>query len=517
MSALDWSADKLKAKKEEEKKRQLAEFNKEREQRKKEQQQEGASGTATGAKIGGGTVFATPASAITSSREAAPKSILLRIRTQFGTWKIENVNIYSTFGDLRKRIETEQNTKLFNNLFYKDITKTVSFTDDIILSKAGLSNADMLFITADENFTAKPVHVEKKIVGGNIVMQEHEEVANKVGFRPGLLSLRSMKMQWKLHELNALDDRYTFRFENLKKSDSYQCKADFDFNVQGNSFATYAMSIDFRKIRVAYLYGTFTEGNTAHVECLYEPPQEGDEFSFRILEDPKQAEVDKIAGYLKIRKVGWIFCHPPRAKDFMLSHWEVLQAAEEQLFAANGVEDTPFVTMRCTIGEQGPEVSAVRVSKLCMAMAAEGAILPSSKGNAALNFCDVHPTFTAIVETKPTKEINNFLFLSNVPINGFDSKEASKFLHNFPPANRPERPQTQADLKKELMKARRGTTKGWTYNDVLYDFNLLLFLSDSMGDDMADICDRLINRRPIVDPTNPDDGYGLLFNALLDM
>jgi nuclear protein localization protein 4 homolog len=48
------------------------------------------------------------------------------------------------------------------------------------------------------------------------------------------------------------------------------------------------------------------------VECIYEPPQETTDTSFTLLDDPKADRVTALAGLLGLRKVGWIFAHPPR-------------------------------------------------------------------------------------------------------------------------------------------------------------------------------------------------------------
>jgi hypothetical protein len=46
----------------------------------------------------------------------------------------------------------------------------------------------------------------KKIAAdGTIVNKSHEEVAKERGFRPGLMSLRSMRMKWTLTDFLALD------------------------------------------------------------------------------------------------------------------------------------------------------------------------------------------------------------------------------------------------------------------------------------------------------------------------
>ena len=126
----------------------------------------------------------------------------------------------------------------------------------------------------------------------------------------------------------------------------------------------------------------------------------------------------------------------------------MLSAAEQQLEAAQGIEDTPFVTVKATINEKGEAIveafqvrhpypylallcSAVflsilscshqsprpsplndhhaatmsgpfpQVSKQCMEMVAEGVLEPSVH----LGTCTVNNTFTAIVEGKEAKEV----------------------------------------------------------------------------------------------------------------
>lgn len=51
-----------------------------------------------------------------------------------------------------------------------------------------------------------------------------------------------------------------------------------------------------------------------------------------------------------LKKVGWIFAHPPREEGFLFSSAEVITAATLQLEAADGINDTPFVTVKVTVG-----------------------------------------------------------------------------------------------------------------------------------------------------------------------
>jgi nuclear protein localization protein 4 homolog len=91
------------------------------------------------------------------------------------------------------------------------------------------------------------------------------------------------------------------------------------------------------------------------VEALYEPPQEGTHEGFELLEDPRAERVEELAAALNMKKVGWIFAHPPREKGFVFSGLEVLTAAAEQLEAAQGVQETPFVTIRVSLERQEAE------------------------------------------------------------------------------------------------------------------------------------------------------------------
>jgi hypothetical protein len=79
-----------------------------------------------------------------------------------------------------------------------------------------------------------------------------------------------------------------------------------------------------------------------------------------------------------------------------------------------------------------------------MEMMAEGALQPSTN----LGSCSVSETFTAIVEGRPAKEVDNSFFLITVPIERFDSQ----FLTSqFPPGNRLDMPSTD-HLKRQLSK-----------------------------------------------------------------
>lgn len=177
--------------------------------------------------------------------------------------------------------------------------------------------------------------------------------------------------------------------------------------------------------RMGYLYGRFLDDNTAQVEFIYEPPQESSPVTFHLLPDENavsldamnsasivicQDKVEAIVALLELRRVGWIVAHPPREEGFFLSGNEIITAAELQLEAAQGVNDTPFVTVSVTITDDN-KVSACgyQVSKMCMEMAAEGALGLSLN----LGTCTVNPPFSAIMEGKESREVHGvFLYFT---------------------------------------------------------------------------------------------------------
>ena len=91
-----------------------------------------------------------------------------------------------------------------------------------------------------------------------------------------------------------------------------------------------------------------------------------------------------------------------------------MQSAEYQLEAADGINETPFVTVTVAPSPDGTvSVEAFQVSQQCMAMVAEEAL--EVDGNDP-KICIVNDTFTAIQEGKESKTVENSFFLTVVPI-----------------------------------------------------------------------------------------------------
>ena len=251
------------------------------------------------------------------------------------------------------------------------------------------------------------------------------------------------------------------------------------------------------------------------VEAIYEPAQEADSTAVEgfVLHDDNVAEeetVTRIASMLGLQRVGWIFGHEYRdASEFTLSASEVIMAAEFQLEAAEGVHETPFVTVTVAPSANGTvSVEAFQVSQQCMSMVAEEALEVDLKNP---KVCRVHETFTAIQEGKESSLIDTSFFLTVVPIAQHTS---DLLIAEFPRMNRPLgelMPSTEA-MKKHLSKS---GTAGWTFVDRLADLHLLIYLSKflDLDADFPKIC------AAIVDSSNTplDDGYKLIIKSLAGM
>ena len=444
-------------------------------------------------------------------------SLVLRIRTQVGTWRVGNVMPSDTIATLKRRIESEHRADLEGRPLTRDPAGSDRFRESDTVGQPGLENGAMLYAMVDESKCG--IHENSSgaraiTKEGNIVAQQYSDAADSKGFRPGMMPLRNMKMQWTLNEFVALDAQFEFK---VQKQEAPFCTGATLENTVFREFHEYMLgNFDYQCMRVGFLYGTFQEDNSVVVDFMYEPPQSTTDTSFELLEDPRIETVEALAAMLGRRRVGWTFAHPMREDGFFLSGREVIEAAEQQVVAAGDIAETPFVTVRVTVNAKNETVvDAIQVSKQCMEMAAEQVLQVSSN----LGMCAINQTFTAVVELKGGaqktnhrgKEVNEvetaaFISGTGVPVKNHNSDVFVSSL--FPRCNRAIM-QAGEDLKRHLSKVGQ---KGWTLLDLLSDFHLLLYLATcgalSMEDDMRPLCQCIVDRKPI------GEGHTLLIRSL---
>mmetsp|Transcript_15051 Transcript_15051/g.21445 ORF Transcript_15051/g.21445 Transcript_15051/m.21445 type:complete len:476 (-) Transcript_15051:76-1503(-) len=468
--------------------------------------------------------------------------MLIRVRTNVGLWRVELLDGSSAKSDdIYKTIAITRPTVAYQAPLSFDPGCTQPINPNLTLAAQNLGHGSMVHCRVDPATTieakapsasvdvdvpdsnavsAAPASstaagttliTRRKILPDGTIQLVHENSVTDAkgrdrGFRKGMLSLRDMKMHWTLAEFTAMDAQYTFQIKRQDEAWSENVSLD---SSSCNNFQNYLRNFKFQRQRFGYLYGTFEQGETnektkVRAECIYEPPQEANPSGgFIHLHDDDEGKVENLASMLGLKRVGWIFGHPPREKGFQFSSSEVIMAAELQLEAANGVEPTGFVSVKVTVGDDGhASFEAFQISKLCMEMVAEQALEVGAKPG----FCYVNESFTAIQEGKESTTVENNFFLTLVPIVQHQSKI---FICQFPFANRDLEPQqTMDDLKRQLAKS---GSQGWSFIDLLSDFNLLLYLCHflDVDIDMPNICRSVSNRDiPL------DDGYKLIISGI---
>uniref|UniRef100_A0A1B0GH88 Putative nuclear pore complex rnpl4 component sc npl4 n=1 Tax=Lutzomyia longipalpis TaxID=7200 RepID=A0A1B0GH88_LUTLO len=156
--------------------------------------------------------------------------------------------------------------------------------------------------------------------------------------------------------------------------------------------------------RMGFLYGTYEVhadvplGIRARVAAIYEPPQESNRDSIRLLDDDYRTDVDEIAAALGLRKVGWIFTdllsenvaagtvkHVRGIDTHFLTAHECILAGHFQnehpnacKHATNGTFGSKFVTV-CVTGDEKKQVhmEGYAVSAQCMALVRDNCLIPT--------------------------------------------------------------------------------------------------------------------------------------------
>ncbi|XP_055635839.1 nuclear protein localization protein 4 homolog [Toxorhynchites rutilus septentrionalis] len=139
-------------------------------------------------------------------------------------------------------------------------------------------------------------------------------------------------------------------------------------------------------------------GIRARVAAIYEPPQESNRDSIRLLHDEHEAEVDELAHQLGLRRVGWIFTdllaenaaagtvkQLRGIKTHFLTAQECILAGHLQnkypnrcKHASNGYFGSKLVTV-CVTGDDKKQVhmEGYAVSAQCMALVRDNCLLPT--------------------------------------------------------------------------------------------------------------------------------------------
>lgn len=380
------------------------------------------------------------------------------------------------------------------------------------LQSLRITHGDMLFLDIPKDAAVahgKGGNISRKVVDGKIVNQTYDDRSRKEGFRPGLMSLRSMKMKWTLRDFQELNAKYTFA---MKGNQPRKCAGVSCYTEACNTYLRHARSRAFAP-RVAHLYGKRSDDKkTIQVEVFYEPPQSVESGLAVVNDDHSAKTVEKLAMWLGLERVGFAFCHPLRDQDevgFRISAYELLEAAEQNIKALDDNVDSEktFAVVVVTNNKKGNvEFDAYEINTLSLQIIQQGALLEDEEEEGLLA---VHDTFTVVVEAKPTKKVSTYRCISAVPIaqHGEDKSEPPMRC-TFPVRNRGEKSiDARNAIRAHLANAKRGTS----HRELVADFQALLALTEVMGlDAVRDLCASVRDKSiPI------KEGYKLIIDSLL--
>lgn len=424
--------------------------------------------------------------------------MLIRVRSKNGIWRVEGLRPSSTIADIKHWIFEQHSIAPLTQRLTLDQQAARQTKDTQTLRELGVGHGDMFYLEYDGQTVATGGAVGTRInADGTLTRVAYHDRADKQAFRPGMKSLRDMKMHWTLGEFMRMDAQFEFKLS--AQMEPHVTKVHLD-SASCNDFQAYLRQFAFQQSRCGWLYGSVnSETKEVTIDFIYEPPQKGDPHGFEVLGDPNADKVDAVADALGRNKVGWIFSHPPREdSDFHFSAREILMTA--QLQADAGGKHSQFLTVKVTLDKQGQaSFEAFQVSDQCVEMFAAGALMEDDQNPKA---CAVSDTFTALVEAKPATEVDNNFFLCVVPVVPYESPLRCE----FPKLNREGANQSRSALKSQLEKYR-----GDTYAKRISDFQLLVFLTHFLDieTDIPAIC------QAICDPKIPlDSGYSILIDSV---
>jgi len=228
--------------------------------------------------------------------------------------------------------------------------------------------------------------------------------------------------KYRSNELVLLEEesKYLIRAQHMIRARSLSV----DLAAAGN-FQRYVVGdLEFSKHRVGIMYGRVEDG---HVFCdvIYEPPQDGSADSYKLLPDPDEARVERVASLLGLRKVGVVFTAKPRkcifsSDDVYLSCQQHAQALKDHGFDFARSLVSAIITRNETTGSVVFE--AYQVSDQCTDMHGKGVFNKPKNPNKSYS----RTSEEVLVERKPTQKVDNDFFINTVPIKTHESPLFSK-------------------------------------------------------------------------------------------
>uniref|UniRef100_A0A336LZR4 CSON005178 protein n=1 Tax=Culicoides sonorensis TaxID=179676 RepID=A0A336LZR4_CULSO len=312
-----------------------------------------------------------------------------------------------------KRLEVQLHSslrRLFEDVhqLFKDRTKK----DELIstsksIQSAGLKHGDMIFLLEE----AGPVAGTSSGSSDSLRGSKESTQAPRAKPKEDDVDLQLYKIDGKIQRKR--DEKMC---RHTAKGCCVHCSAlePWDENylkeqkIKHLSFHSYirklTSGVDRGHQRMGFLYGTYEVhpevplGIRARVMAIYEPSQESSRDSIKLLDDPRQNDVDEVASALGMRCVGWIFTdlltdnaaagtvkQTRGIETHFLSAQECILAGHLQnkhqnasKYASSGYFGSKFVTV-CVTGDSKKQVhmEGYAVSAQCMALVRDNCLLPT--------------------------------------------------------------------------------------------------------------------------------------------
>eukprot|EP01113_Clastostelium_recurvatum_P015120 TRINITY_DN18347_c0_g1_i1.p1 TRINITY_DN18347_c0_g1~~TRINITY_DN18347_c0_g1_i1.p1 ORF type:complete len:416 (+),score=129.08 TRINITY_DN18347_c0_g1_i1:571-1818(+) len=284
-------------------------------------------------------------------------------------------------------------------------------------------------------------------------------------------------------------ERREARKMKLKRQPQAHCtSANVDFTA-ATVFQNYLHLKKFKVNRCGLLYGRFNDDGGVSVDVIYEPPQQSTKEASVMLQDKDMDRVEQIASMLGLRRVGWIFSHPPRSKGIIMTPSEIATAAYLQNTYGNQA-----VTLILSVNEKGEgNLEAFQVSDQAMKLQSKGSFVASvgvpmtgqtaptgAESGSAGSGTKAMLREAVFVEGAETREADTSFFIVTVPVKSAGEK-GGILGADFPVENR-DPAQASSDVKVHMMHM-----AGKPFLQQLSDFHLVLYLSKNYFDMATDI------------------------------
>jgi len=414
--------------------------------------------------------------------------MLLRVRCPAGTWRFDGLEADDLLKVLMERIEKEKQIAVSAQIISVDPAGAEPLDSESTLKALGLAHGAMLHLKyGDET----PATAGPRVISADGSIETSFDTAK--GFRPGMRSLRSIKMNWNMGDFMLMDAEFEYKITVQKEGSCSSLSLDMAMCAE---FQNYMRQFAFSRSRAGFMYGKVLDEGKVQIDCLFEPAQEGSPAGFELFEDALEEKAEKIAGYLGLEKVGVIYAHPPREEGFELSNAEILFACEQRLEVG---KDKPFVVAKVTVDKEGQAAyEAFQISDQCLEMFEKGALEEHENPK----YCGVNETYSALVEAREVPFVENQFFLITVAV----TQHQSPLSCDFPRANR-----DGVEVSRAALAALLEDKGNKPFKERIADFQVLVFLSDffDINAEMPAICQAVANKDIPV-----EEGYQMIIESL---